>query len=375
MKERSAMPPERTTKLLMLDSGAYSAWTKREPIDLEKYLRFCEQHPDTDYFVNLDIIPGIPKAVLEPAQIEAACQQSWDNYQRMIDRLPPEKVIPVFHQGESIEWLDKYLSLGVKYIGISPANDKPTVDDSDSLKAFPGRRPPTHSKRAWLKWIRRYLFDADGAPVVKMHGFGVSSLRLITLKGWKWHSVDSSAWKTDGAWGSIYLPSTTNQEWDFAKKPRNIPISTRISDYRSFGPDTREKLSKWLADCGTELELVRTQEKERHRVNAHFIQRANQALSSHVDHIYLAGASMPWDEIEQLIGKRLLSYYYERHAKILKKRHTPSKPAQKQRRDPLLWRRSRQKVINGKTATFVDEARRRSNGILLATARIEDHAS
>ena len=48
---------------LIIDSGAFSAWTLGKQIDLQKYIEFCKWVISKDvcreiYFVNLDIIPA-----------------------------------------------------------------------------------------------------------------------------------------------------------------------------------------------------------------------------------------------------------------------------------------------------------------------------
>lgn len=196
-----------TQNRLMLDSGAYTVWTKGDSIDLEEYIAFCRKHPDTSYYVNLDVIPGekgqkrfkwkpkglLPQRVLP--EVETACKKSWDNYLRMTKILPAKKVLPVFHQNEDFKWLEKYLDHGVKYIGISPENDRTALE-----------------KFQWLREVEK-ITVANGKPIVHMHGFGIASFRLLTQWPY-WYSVDSTNWLRAAVLGLLYVPKKVKGEFD-----------------------------------------------------------------------------------------------------------------------------------------------------------------
>jgi hypothetical protein len=332
------------TRLLLLDSGAFSVWTQGAHIDLDDYISFCEDFPDCSYYVNLDVIPGTPgkKASLTQESVEASCKAGWVNYKQMIDRLGMDKVIPVYHQGDPIKWLDKYLSFGVQYIGISPANDRQT-SGSRHKATFAGRGSPSTTKLQWIKSLRQFLFDGAGRPLVKTHGFAVTSYDL--MKSMEWYSVDSASWKLAGAWGEIYVPHSNN----FTIEPEQFRTSANFDPkHLKFGHRVRsrfpDRVDEWLKECKVprgeyEIKKVRegyklskadkeiwfhkksrivlvptehgvtTSVEQRLRVNAEFIHRANKALKKYVRHIYFAGAMMPY-ELEHDLGKRLLSYYH-----------------------------------------------------------------
>src|SRR4051812_44347063 len=83
---------------ILLDSGAYSAWTKGVVIDLPSYIQFIKKHRRMlAGYVNLDVIPGQDgRRPHDREQIEAAARASYRNLQLMRDAgLTP---IPVFHQ-------------------------------------------------------------------------------------------------------------------------------------------------------------------------------------------------------------------------------------------------------------------------------------
>lgn len=322
-------------RLLMLDSGAFSVWSKGSVIDLKEYRAFCCRFPDISYYVSLDVIPGVirEKRSLTKVSIEASCQQSWKNYQSMLKKLPIEKVIPVFHQNDGIQWLERYLAFGTPYIGISPANDC-----------------TTREKIRWLKTLKPYLFDSDGKPVVKTHGFAVTSYHLMKLKGWQWYSVDSASWKKVASCGSIYFPKRTGRDRDFSKPPSIIGVSPVSSSRFKYGRHVgiskllstfNGRLGEWLEEVGVEIgkyevvsvepsyrigregrdfwynekknQILKVLEKgvvpnweKRAQVNAYFLKQVMIHKATHVKHIYYAGA--PRKDIEPFLGIRLLSY-------------------------------------------------------------------
>lgn len=347
------------TRLLMLDSGAFTVWTKGAAINLDAYIDFCEQWPDVSYYVNLDVIPGKPGVRPTPSTVEDTCKQGWNNYRRMIERLPKHKVIPVFHQGDPIRWLHKYLDAGVPYLGISPGNDRRTKSKSAKAR-FAGRASKTDTKLQWLRSIKPILFNGE-TPRIKLHGFAVTSFDLMNF--WRWHSVDSASWKFAGAWGAIYVPHKVRGQWDFTQQPIIAPVSP-MSNRRiaEAGNCPKLHIEEWLEEVGVpfgEFELKdvdkgyrpdtklgevwyrtdrRTKHKKHHKkrgplnrgghshcilvpitkgvttgvaerlvVNAEFIKRVNAALKDKVKHIYFAG-NILIGEHEYQLGRRLLSY-------------------------------------------------------------------
>ena len=160
----------------MLDSGAYSAWSRGQPIDLDQYIAYIHTNAEhLDYYVALDVIPGSFGTRPTPAQVEESAAASWNNLLYMqAHGLSP---IPVFHMHEHFKWLRKMIDHGCDYIGISPANDC-----------------TTHQKRMWLDKVFDFICDADGWPCIKTHAFGMTALPLLTR--YPWYSADSVTWIT-----------------------------------------------------------------------------------------------------------------------------------------------------------------------------------
>jgi hypothetical protein len=193
---------------LMLDSGAFSAWTSQEDISIEEYGQFILEHLDHfEYIVNLDVIPGEGGRAILPEEQEDAAEQGRKNYWYLINMgVPKEKLIHVFHQGERFYWLEKMID-EMSYIGISPANDR-----------------TTEQKIQWLDSCMDYVTDRKGRPTIKFHGFAVTSVRLMLR--YPWYSVDSTSWVVYGKFGMILIPHKSQGAYDYRKTYR-IFVSAR----------------------------------------------------------------------------------------------------------------------------------------------------
>ena len=91
---------------IMLDSGAFTAWTKGEEVTLDHLIRdYRTLIDDFGYgkekvwLINLDKIPAEPGRTPTPYELEEAIKISDENFHRLTDKFG-DIVIPVYHQGE-----------------------------------------------------------------------------------------------------------------------------------------------------------------------------------------------------------------------------------------------------------------------------------
>lgn len=203
---------------LILDSGAFSAWSQGASIDIDKYCQFALENINIiDYVVNLDVIPGkFGQKNLPKTEIERSASQGYENYYYLLNKgIPKEKLIHVFHQGENFRWLDKMVS-EIEYIGVSPANDRTTPE-----------------KLAWLDLCMDHVLDKNGFPKVKFHGFAVTSLRIMMR--YPWYSVDSTSWIMTSRMGSVYIPRYKNGTWIYDEDSWKIVLSSRSPSKQEEG--------------------------------------------------------------------------------------------------------------------------------------------
>jgi hypothetical protein len=183
---------------IMIDSGAYSARTVGTSIDLMEYIAFIKRN-EVDAYINLDIIPDSHR----PELIEQAAAASYRNQQAMkAAGLTP---IPVFHQGERFYWLERMLADGERYIALAPAK---------------GRDP-----RHWLDDVFTLLSDSKGQPLVKVHGLGITTHKL--LRRYRWTSVDSSTWIKQSRVGQIPVPLYQDAKPNYSLRHDTFAITDR----------------------------------------------------------------------------------------------------------------------------------------------------
>lgn len=187
---------------LFLDSGAFSAWSQNTEIDIKEYIDFIKKNKEYIYiYANLDVI-GDPKA-------------TWQN--QMIMEKKGLNPLPTFHYGEEEKWLKRYLCRGYDYIALG------------------GMVPiSTNDLKKWLdRLFGKILTDERGMPIVKVHGYGITSLSLLLR--YPWYSVDSSSWVMTSRTGSIYVPRRKNGQWVYNENPWVLAVSNRSTDQKKAG--------------------------------------------------------------------------------------------------------------------------------------------
>jgi hypothetical protein len=73
------------------------------------------------------------------------------------------------------------------------------------------------------------ITDDEGYPIVKVHGFGVTSTPLMAR--YPWYSVDSISWKLISGMGGILIPrcDPISNSYDYSLSPHVVTFSERES--------------------------------------------------------------------------------------------------------------------------------------------------
>lgn len=234
------MPP------ILLDSGAFTAWTKKVHIDLDSYIEFCHLYKNhVAGIVVLDSIPGEFGRKPSLKETKLSAEKSWENFEIMVGSgLPREKVIPVFHQNEDDVFLERMVQ-EAPYFGLSPANDRGTTE-----------------KIRWLDRCMKICTDKKGLPKNKWHGFAVTSVRLMTR--FPWYSVDSASWRISAAYGKVLV--VTDHEGSFYDISEESEMTKAHFDLMS--PVIKNKFLAKLKAYGFELQMLRTDALYRSMWNA-----------------------------------------------------------------------------------------------------------
>jgi len=163
---------------VFLDSGAFSAFTKGVKVDLPAYCDYIKRNPDIIETVDGDLLASVLDGIGDPLK-------TWQNQQHMESL--GVRPLPCFHYGEDERYLEMYVK-NYEYITI-------------------GGMVPISTPQLYL-WLDRiwdkYLTDGAGNPRIKVHGFGLTTVPLMTR--YPWYSVDSSSWVQIARTGGVMLP-------------------------------------------------------------------------------------------------------------------------------------------------------------------------
>ncbi len=209
---------------LLLDSGAFTAWTKGTEIDIAAYAEWALAMQDRSPLVravNLDVIPGEEGRTSTKQERINGMKQSLKNADWL--RSQGLEVIEVFHQDEPKAFLLDLLSRlpadGV--LGISPRNDVPVA-----------------SKIKWQQSVLRVMLAHAGSPqtLPRTHGLAVTSRRM--LENFPYYSVDSSTWMSGFRYGSY-----VNERGGMSKTNSILPTAPRAAQAGPLDATTRRSIS------------------------------------------------------------------------------------------------------------------------------------
>lgn len=216
------MPNKQQNKIdLFIDSGAFSAWSQKVEIDIQDYISFIKKYNKyINVYANLDVIGDPVKTLKNQKIMEKA-------------GLNP---LPCYHFNDNkLEYLKYYIN-NYSYIAVG------------------GMSHLTMSKRvAFFDYIfSKYICDSSGIPKVKVHGFGLTSLKLMLR--YPWYSVDSTSWVVTGRLGSVYVPKPWSHALDEAWKvnvssrsPSKNEMGKHIS---SFSPTQKKQVLEYFEKKG-----------------------------------------------------------------------------------------------------------------------------
>jgi len=190
---------------LLVDSGAFTAWTKGVEINVEEYIEWLNKYKDHIYLAGqVDTIPGKFRQTPTQEEIQEAAQKTYDNYWYMRERLDnPDVLLYTFHIGEPFTYLEQVLDHpGIKYIALGGMVGTTTeAKENFSRKCFE-------------------IIKKSKNPDVKVHAFGVTTASI--LEKFPFASGDSTGWIMVGSSGQIY---SKYGQLDFSQNSRNTKKS------------------------------------------------------------------------------------------------------------------------------------------------------
>jgi hypothetical protein len=206
---------------IMLDSGAFTVWRQGGSIDLDAYIAFIKRHRELiTAYICADVIPG-------EYTHAAAAEATYDNLQRMKDAgLSP---IPVFHRGESFDWLYRLLEDGEPRIALAPNSIRPKV---------------------YLPWLEECWSRLQHQPI-RLHALGLAA--SSSLQRFRWSSADSGTWFAAAGQGRIPVPILVDRNrYDYTLTADNIFVTADTRHHRQhidwLDPIRRQIVLAYLHD-------------------------------------------------------------------------------------------------------------------------------
>lgn len=241
---------------LFLDSGAYSAYSKKIKIDIYEYIDFIKANSKfIEIYANLDVI-GNAAATLKNQKIMEK------------EGLKP---LPVFHVGSYVSYL-KYYIKNYEYIAIGGVVSK------------------LFKKNAIITlldhYFSRYICDKNGVPKVKTHGFGITNIKFVMR--YPWFSVDSTSWVIGARTGVIFVPIKKNGIYRYDLEPLKIAVSVKSprtekvdQHINNFSPNKKFEILFYIKEKGFSLKSLANDYRKRDQFNVLYFLDLENYINTH----------------------------------------------------------------------------------------------
>lgn len=261
----SELQPSVPVKTL-LDSGAFSAWSKGDVVNREDLARQMEAMMACPYIdlrlVNLDKIPGRKGVDPTAAELREAMEESEANFAWLNARFP-NRVLPVYHQGEPLAYLEQ-LARESAYICVSPRNDL-----------------HEHLRVDWSQKVHAKL----AALGTKTHGLATTGFTM--MRSVPWTSVDSATWGLHAGYGKIYVPAGVHSLRLVAISSESGSVKDMDEHYDTLPAFERDAIQALIDEHAYDTDRLRTSATYRSAWNVRII--AGLLASHTVHHVHQPG--------------------------------------------------------------------------------------
>ena len=249
-------------KSLFIDSGAFSFHTgKCKSIDVDEYIEFVNGIDKYIYAVaQVDTLPGKFGEVKSKEDYENSANKSWENFLYMYPRMKsPEKLIPVFHFGESF-----HDSLG-RMLSWKDENGKPL----DKVGLSPANDTAQNTKDVYLRECYDFIAESDN-PNVKTHLFGMTSLQALAK--FPCYSADSVSHRLRTGYNKVYT-----LKWgtiSLSDRTRTNKSKSNMSFLRTCDKATYKEFEDLAAHYGFTIDQLKEDNAARVAMDVLEVQRA-----------------------------------------------------------------------------------------------------
>lgn len=249
-------------RYLFIDSGAFSVHTGKANVTADEYIEYLNSiDDDIEICAQLDTIPGHFGQPKSQEDYEESARKSWENYLYMRSKLKsPEKLMPVFHFGESFDALGNMLSWKdengnkLDYVGISPANDASQAQ-----------------KNIYLREVADYIAKSDN-PTVKTHLYGMTS--IDALSKYPCYSCDSISHRLVAAYNKLLIPEFGVVS--ISKRSRSVKTKSNMSFIDTADEYNLKKLNDYINNLGFTLEQAQESSSVRVCITMHAIREMTE---------------------------------------------------------------------------------------------------
>ncbi len=243
--------PKCAMKEVMLDSGAFTAFTKGHKVELDSLIavyddtmRKLSKKIKEVWLINLDVIPGEPGRVATPQEFEEALSRSDANY-KVLKKKYGDRVIPVYHRTEGESRLMSVARMS-NYVGIGFG---PKTGEEYRVK---------HAEEALA------LLVPQGKIV---HGLATTGYRMLARV--PFDSVDSATWLYIAAMGGISFVDDSGDISNIAISSSSPKQRELRGHYRNMHDAERSLIERRAKEAGVTIEQLESDLSYRILFNAH----------------------------------------------------------------------------------------------------------
>lgn len=239
------------TGKLMIDNGEFSFHRHGGSINIDEYINWLNENDEyIDYAIAVDNIPGKWRQPRTLNDYQVATQKTWDNYLYMIDRVKsPNKLLPVFHQGDDFSALERFLNLPkLEYICIAGSKDLTNADRE-------------------VFYERCFELINKIKPHIKVHCLG--SATISNVEKFPFTSLDSTTCNMVAAMGNVFIDGQVTY------------VGDNLKSLVKLGDEYVTSLNTYCERYGISSELIGSDYQSRCMFNIKYMYDQSKSISTH----------------------------------------------------------------------------------------------
>lgn len=244
---------------VFIDSGAFSARHAKKDVDIAEYAKFIDEtHANVETYASLDVM--LQNIRSRGYTLEQCCQMSYDNFAWLVGHVCHEaslKIAAVYHAGEPIELLDKYLDWYEEH------NPNGWIAMNVGLN-HDGRVSGQGDHRGYAQRICNHI--KKRLPNLRVHLLGYN--HILDLPFINCDSSDSTGYAISARYGHIITPFG-----DLAISHRSKQSESHPHFTKRLGNNAEGQLVAWLEENGWAYNLLVESTEERAKFNAWYARR------------------------------------------------------------------------------------------------------